>query len=897
MIIGDKVADKVGDKMKKKFKISTIIPVYNVENYLEETIKSVLDQTIGLDNIQIILVNDGSTDQSEKICLKYADLYPHNIMYMKQKNSGVSVARNKGFMCATGEYINFLDSDDLWDRNAYAKGIKLLDKNKEICAAIYPIKFFDGSNMDHPLNIMFKKTRVIDIRNDYEFIKLSSCSMLFRRDILTGYKYNTRLKISEDVRLINEMFLDNPIVGVVSNSYYRYRKRINQSSTIQTQTSKKTWYIDTPKLCYNYLINLSVQKYGKIIDYIKYLLMYDLHWRMDVEINDCLNDKEKKEYLKTMHSLVSTIDDDFIIESPFMNVYQKLYMLSFKYNSNKIFSIKNDVLYLNEKEIQNIGMLSLIVDNIVIENDVLNIYGRYNRIKNLIDEVLVKIDDKYVSVRNYELDKSHCNIHIDNNISFPVRGFHINLNIANTKNFEFYVETSNCLYKPEVIFSYPCNLNSSFDPLYLSTRTYYLKFYKFDNTFRVYKKNIVRKSFLELNCIIRLILKLKFKSIGYRILAGVYKLFKHKPIWLVLDRINAAGDNGEAFFDYLMKRKEKKYKIRFVISKGSKDYARMQKKYPKNIIAYKSFKHKIYHLCADMIISAHADDYVVNIFGKGKKFLSDFYNFKFVFLQHGITKDDLSPWLNVNSHYIHLFITAAKNEYNSFVSEKYRYNYPSKCFKLTGFARYDKLINSSSNCKTIAILPTWRKYLVSGIDYHSGVRSYDPMFKETDYFKFYNALLNNDKLIALLKEKGYKIRFIPHINMHQQIRDFTANDLVEFVISDVDYASEFKNNKLLITDYSSVFFDFSYLNKPVIYSQFDKEKFFEGQIYDQGYFSYEEHGFGPVCYNLEDTVDEIINIINNGFAVDPKYIKRMKSFYEYNDQNNCNRIFNEVENL
>lgn len=115
---------------KNEFLFSVIIPVYNVENYLEETIKSVIGQTIGFKkNIEIILVNDGSTDNSEKICLKYESLFKNNIKYIKQKNKCVSNARNNGLKHASGKDINFLDSDDKWDKNVFKKVLALHEKN------------------------------------------------------------------------------------------------------------------------------------------------------------------------------------------------------------------------------------------------------------------------------------------------------------------------------------------------------------------------------------------------------------------------------------------------------------------------------------------------------------------------------------------------------------------------------------------------------------------------------------------------------------------------------------------------------------------------------------------------------------------------------------------------
>lgn len=111
----------VNMQVKKDYEFSVIIPIYNVEDYLEETIQSIINQTIGFDKIQLILVNDGSPDNSEAICLKYKEMYPDNILYLPQENAGVSVARNNGLKHATGKYINFLDSDDTWDKDAFFK--------------------------------------------------------------------------------------------------------------------------------------------------------------------------------------------------------------------------------------------------------------------------------------------------------------------------------------------------------------------------------------------------------------------------------------------------------------------------------------------------------------------------------------------------------------------------------------------------------------------------------------------------------------------------------------------------------------------------------------------------------------------------------------------------------
>ena len=90
--------------MKKQFKFSIIMSVYNVEPYIDEAVESVLKQTIGFENnVQIVFVNDGSKDNSGKICQKYQTLYPDNVIYIEQENKGLSAARNAGLEVVTGE--------------------------------------------------------------------------------------------------------------------------------------------------------------------------------------------------------------------------------------------------------------------------------------------------------------------------------------------------------------------------------------------------------------------------------------------------------------------------------------------------------------------------------------------------------------------------------------------------------------------------------------------------------------------------------------------------------------------------------------------------------------------------------------------------------------------------
>ena len=170
---------------ESKFHFSVIMSIYNTGKYLDDSIGSLLNQSIDFnENIQIILVNDGSTDNSDEMCINYKNKYPKNIIYVVKKNEGLSSARNIGLKYAEGDIINFLDPDDLWSSNTF-KEVSLffrLYPNIDIIAG--RLKFFEANNHYHPLDYKFTNSRVIDLNKEYNCIQLSAASAFIRRKAL-----------------------------------------------------------------------------------------------------------------------------------------------------------------------------------------------------------------------------------------------------------------------------------------------------------------------------------------------------------------------------------------------------------------------------------------------------------------------------------------------------------------------------------------------------------------------------------------------------------------------------------------------------------------------------------------------------------------------------------------
>ena len=131
---------------------------FNAKPYLTEAVESVLTQTVGFaDNIQIVLVNDGSTDATGALCEEYRDKSPENIVYIDQPKGGVSSARNAGLKAATGRYIGFLDADDKWDAEACQAALDFFKKHPDLDIACFPISLFGTGKGEHWLNFKFGK--------------------------------------------------------------------------------------------------------------------------------------------------------------------------------------------------------------------------------------------------------------------------------------------------------------------------------------------------------------------------------------------------------------------------------------------------------------------------------------------------------------------------------------------------------------------------------------------------------------------------------------------------------------------------------------------------------------------------------------------------------------------
>ena len=293
-------------------KVSVIVPIYNVQDYLEKSIQSLINQTLA--DIEIILVNDGATDKSGEIAKRFKKKYPNKIMYLEKQNGGLSDARNFGIPFASGEYIAFLDSDDYVEENMYEEMYTIAkQENSDMVECDFYWEYPKKTRLDTGA-IYTNKHEMI------EKVRVVAWNKLIRKKILDetkvkfpkGYRY-------EDVEFTYKLIPHLNKISFVKKPFIHYIQRQNSISNVQNERTKEIFDVLENVLNY-YKKNNLFEEYKAELEYIyvRYLLCSSLKRMTKVEdkkvresllnqtwenINNKFPDWKQNDILKTNKSI------------------------------------------------------------------------------------------------------------------------------------------------------------------------------------------------------------------------------------------------------------------------------------------------------------------------------------------------------------------------------------------------------------------------------------------------------------------------------------------------------------------------------------------------------------------------------------------------------------------
>ncbi len=359
--------------------------------------------------------------------------------------------------------------------------------------------------------------------------------------------------------------------------------------------------------------------------------------------------------------------------------------------------------------------------------------------------------------------------------------------------------------------------------------------------------------------------------------AAVYRHF-HPHLWLLCEE-NEARDNGYWFFRYL-REAQPQVDALYAIGRHTQDYPIAAA--VGQTVEYGSFFHWICYLAAEVNISSQKKGKPNAAVCYALEVILGWLKNKRVFLQHGVIKDDL-PFLHYDKTKMCFFSCGAEPEYNYI---KASFGYPEGAVQYTGLCRFDSLLYAQADTGLVLIVPTWRMYLQ-----RTGDRD---VFLQSSYYRHWSALLRNPAFSELLRKTGKHAVFCVHREMGDYESLFSSGFDNIRVLSwrEADISALIRSAGMLITDYSSIFMDFAFMKRPILYYQFDREEF-RAKHLPKGYFDYRRDGFGPICETEQELLQTSASLLKEPH-VSGEYLRRIDAFYTLRDDRNCERTYKKI---
>ena len=838
-----------------EFEFSVIIPTHNSELGIKESIDSLINQTLNFNkNIEIIVCDKDSEDNTKEICEKYIEKYPNNIKYFSIETADFAKAKNIALQESSGNYITFLEPHDYYSKDAFKGALNFVAKHKEIDLISIPMRFFKNNKNWNYLNYKIKKSEKINLLERPEYVQLLGLSTFFKKESIKNAEFK---EVSNgNITFFNEILINNPLMGICSKGTY-FSKNIDEkiyADTVNPLTLND--YNSFVEFNFAEIVKKSLDKFSKIPRFIQYNLTNHLRWILSIE-------KTPNELdLTKLAENIQCIEDEILLNTKLLDNDLKLFAFLLKYGNE-----------LNEDLKDKLGLNTVFIDVFDIINDKLYILSSTVNISPRNIDILIN---------NKEINKKELKFPQKDKYSLNYRygpDYSIETVIPLNTNEIFKLEFKQGEKKLRIDFSRPCNFSKAVG--YAKTK-HYISVLENDQI-TIKKKTSLNWIRQEIKSLIHMVKEHETgfeKAIPFRIAYMIgYPFLRNKRIWFYMDRPNESDDNGLALFKYSVKQDEDIDKY-FILDSKNKDFDNIKK--IGKVISYKSLKHRYLGMFVENIITSHPDNEIIYPFWGGYPFFAGLLKSNNIFLQHGILKDNISSWLNKSKMNLSMFLTSSTKEYESIF--EYPYNYGENIVQMLGLPRFDTLENQNDK-KQIIVMPSWRRYL----DHKS--REY---VRENEFFKRFNSLLNNEKLISSAREHDYEIIFKPHPKVYEYIDLFDENEYVKIDFDKIKYQELFNSSSLMITDYSSVAFDFAYLYKPVIYYHYRDDYHFD---LEESYFDYETMGFGEIARTEEEMVDLIVDYIENDCKIKEKYHHRIDEFFLFNDKNNCKRVHEKIKEL
>ncbi|MFZ1361410.1 MAG: CDP-glycerol glycerophosphotransferase family protein [Candidatus Nanopelagicales bacterium] len=831
-------------------RFSVVTAMSGDEQLSDEFLASLTAQTFPLDQIQLVAVVDTSSTASTSKWDSSAKDLPISVKVVESSGLSKAEALNLGINEATGEWITFPNATDLYDENFFAAVNATIESHDEIDTVAAKVSVRDGvRNRDRrtPRSYMFDDgDQIVDLLQSPQWFPYSATSTIFRRSLVSelDIRFDPKLQPNfADVKFSSEFVLrsENSVVAFVESAQYIWRLPKGLAGLRQQYLSDSGHFEVVPRRGLLALLELAQEKLGQSPPWLNGLVLAELdpYFRSEELLNQdtAATGGVANAFLETVQKIADLLDDEIVS--------------SYRPHRSKgpwpeflLHGLRGEDWHLPY----------------VIESG------------NSKDQDALKVTYNFSGSTPSEI------FEVDGQPVEPLAA-----KIRSYRYFEHDVHYERIVWLP-IGDDYQVTLNGTKVP---AESTYLGPLGDLDPPIAKQQKDIAKQN---------------DRKEQFKVDSSAWKIWNHtfKDAWLICDRLHNASDNGEVLFKYLRKNR-RDINAWFIIAEDTPDYERLKAEgYGRRLLNPGSYNwHKAMRR-AKYLVSSHAAKTIVDppdIEGRYET------RFEQVFLQHGVITRDMSNWLNRRD--TRLFITSTPQEYASIAGDYTGYKFTTRETKLTGLPRFDEhlrvdQVTPERDKNLVLVAPTWRHWLTQPVD-ETGrqSRQVSEDLMSSEFVQQWLKVLSSEELAKAVKRNRLEIAFLPHPNFYAALDMFDLPSHVKLVsFTDQTPQSIFARTRLLITDYSSVASDLSFLGRPSVYFQFDHELIDAGGHNGKpGYFNYDALGYGPVAYDSETAINHIVGYIETDCAVPEQYQIRMDAAFPLRDGKCTERVVTEIEGL
>ena len=832
---------------------SLVSAVYNVGPYLDAFIASLEGQTLSPDRFEVVAVDDGSTDGSLERLRTWAAGTDLSVRVLSQQNAGQGAARNAGMAQVQGAWVTFPDPDDLLEPDYLSAVAGFLGQEPDVdLVATHRLLLDDATGEvrnTHPLRRFFRDGDVRrDLSVDADLFHGSAPAAFFRVDRVGqgGVEFDPRIRPNfEDGHFCSHYLLGSaaPTVGFVASARYHYRKRADASSSLQSGRTDPRRFTDVVRHGYLDVLRTAAQRYGAAPEWLQTFVLYELSWYLSSEgtiVRPGASGPTAAEFHELMAQVVDLLDPGVIQRADLGRLRMPARLVLLHGYADQPWHEDRVRVSAVDRDQRLVRLAYYFTGEPPTEQ--LEVGGilrapAHAKVRDVVvhDRVLLRERLVWVSSR------APVRVRLDGRAVDVRVGCEAPVQRAVRPHALSRLEPRSGGLLPEPL-----------QPLAADDRA--------------------------------LLGRAERRSVRRR----------YADAWVLIDRVHDADDSAEHLFTWL-RAEHPEVNAWFVVEEGTPDWQRLRKSgHGKRLVGYGTEQWKLLMLHARHLISSHAEPAIYD--PPSLRHLPT--GWRFTFLQHGVIKDDLASWLN--SKPIDLFVTSTPGEHASITADHTSYVFTDKEVVQTGLPRFDVLREAGSAVPAedrdlVLVAPTWRNWLVRPLDEDSQRRvDIGDEFARSEFVTQWLALLRSEPLREACERHEVTLGFLPHPNLQPSLPRLDLPPHVR-TLPFADVRGLFARAALLVTDYSSMAFNAAYLDRPVVYFQFDADRMFGGDhIGRQGYFDYRRDGFGPVTGTAESAATEAVAALDRGRQPASEHAERIAATFPGRDGRCRRRAFEAI---